>query len=289
MEWRLTGRRSGSTSTSSRSGVYPRAKKRFGQHFLADRRILDRIVDAADLSPGDVVVEVGPGRGALTEALVERGLHVVAVELDRDLIRGLRERFAATPDVRVVEGDVLARTPGSLLGEAQAAARYAVVANLPYNIAAAVLRHFLEAKRPPHRIVAMVQLEVARAVVAQPGEMSLLGVAVQVYADARLVMRVAPGAFSPPPAVQSAVVRLDVLPSPRARSPLDAFFTVVRAGFGNPRKQLRNSLATGLGIAPAEAEAVLRAAGVDPALRAQTLTIEQWDAVTLAWLSRSHP
>lgn len=264
----------------------PRAKKRFGQHFLSDVNILTRIVDAADVAPSDTVLEVGPGLGALTAVLAQRAARVVAVEVDRDLVAALRQRFAGTPNVAIVECDVLDRTPGELLGAGGRGAPYLVVANLPYNIAAPVLRHFLEGDVPPQRLVVMVQLEVAELIVARPGRMGLLSVATQVYGDTRMVMKVAPGAFSPPPKVQSAVVRIDVLPRPRVDVPLDAFFRVVRAGFGNPRKQLRNSLSFGLHVKQEVVDRVIRAAGVDVTLRPQVLSIDDWAAITRAWIAR---
>lgn len=284
----MTGNRSGLTSTSSPEPVRrrPRAKKRFGQHFLSDVNILTRIVDAAEIAPAEAALEVGPGLGSLTAVLAARAARVVAVELDRDLAAILRERFAAAPNVAIIEGDVLARTPGELLAAGGAAPPYVVVANLPYNIAAPVLRRFLEGDVRPRRLVVMVQLEVAESIVAAPGRMGLLGVATQVYADNRIVMRVAPGAFSPPPKVDSAVVRLDVLPRPRVDVPLDAFFRIVRAGFGNPRKQLRNSLSFGLHVKQTVVDAVMRAAGIDVTLRPQVLSLDDWQAITRAWIAR---
>ena len=262
----------------------PRPRKRFGQHFLSDIHILNRIVDAAELAPGATVIEIGPGRGALTDVIAARGARVIAVEVDRDLVGALRQRFASEPRVVLIEGDVLAIAPAGLLRSGGGAASYTVVANLPYNIAAAVLRHFLEGEPPPQRMVVMVQLEVAAAMVAKPGKMSLLSVATQVYGDARIVMRVAPGAFNPPPAVQSAVVRIDVAPRPRVDAPLDAFFRVVRAGFGNPRKRLRNSLSFGLHVKQEVVDDVARAAGIDVTLRPQVLSLDEWAALTRAWV-----
>lgn len=274
-------------STSSSSSHGSRAKKRFGQHFLSDANILRRIVDAAELLPGETVLEIGPGRGALTAEIARRGHRVVAVEIDRDLTGGLGARFAGEPNVAIVEGDVLAFAPEDLLRRGGAAPPYAVVANLPYNIAAAVLRRLLEAEVPPRRMVAMVQREVADAIVARPGDMSLLSVAVQAYGEARIVLRVPPGAFAPPPKVQSAVVRIDVASVARVSVPLDRFFSIVRAGFGNTRKQLRNSLAIGLAIPPAAAEEMLERAGIDPTRRAQTLTVEEWERVTRASMEQT--
>jgi 16S rRNA (adenine1518-N6/adenine1519-N6)-dimethyltransferase len=288
MASRWTGSRAGSTSTSSnrRAGAAPRAKKRFGQHFLSDRGILNKIVDAAEIAPGGVVVEIGPGRGALTEALADAGARVVALEIDDDLLPALRERFENRDNVRIVEGDALDMPPSEMLGRGGVSAPYAVVANLPYNVAAAVLRRFLEGDLRPSRMVVMVQLEVAEAIVAQPGSMGLLSIATQVYGTTRIVMRVAPGAFSPPPKVQSAVVRIDVTPKPRVDVPLDPFFRIVRAGFGNPRKQLRNSISFGMHVKQEVVDGVMRAAGIDATLRPQMLSLDDWAAITRAWLTR---
>ena len=281
----MTGSRSGLTSRSSRSAGRraPRPKKRFGQHFLSDRSILNRIVDAADLAPDDAVIEVGPGLGALTDVLAERASRVVAVEVDSDLVALLRSRFASAPNVAIVAADILEIAPSGILGRGGARAPYVVVANLPYNIASAVLRHFLEGDVPPRRMVVMVQQEVAEAIVARPPKMSLLSVATQVYGETAMVMRVAPGAFNPPPAVQSAVVRIDVAGRLRVDAALDVFFRVVRAGFGNPRKQLRNSLSFGMHVKQDVVDAVLQDAGIDVTLRPQVLSLDQWATLARAW------
>jgi 16S rRNA (adenine1518-N6/adenine1519-N6)-dimethyltransferase len=290
----LTGSRSGSTSTSSRKrrparpagGAAHRPKKRFGQHFLSDPNILNRISDAAEIELDSTVVEIGPGLGALTAVLAERAAHVIAVEVDRDLIASLRERFPPTSRVTIVERDALAVEPAALLRECAAGPPYLVVANLPYNVAAPVLRLFLEAGAQPERMVVMVQLEVGEAIVAKSGHMGLLSVGTQVYADTQMVMKVAPGAFHPPPKVQSAVVRLDVAPRPKVDVPLDMFFRVVRAGFGNPRKQLRNSLSFGLHVKQEVIDGVMSAAGIDVMLRPQMLSLDDWAAITHAWIAR---
>lgn len=285
----MTGPRSGLTSTSSSSGA-PfrfRAKKRFGQHFLSDANILNRIVDAAEIAPDEAVMEIGPGLGALTTVLAQRAHRVVAVEVDRELIESLRQRFAGAPHVSIVERDVLDAVPSELLAAGSAAAPYVVVANLPYNIAAPTLRLFLEGDVRPRRLVVMVQLEVAEAICARPPKMGLLSVATQVYGETSMVMKVAPGAFNPPPKVQSAVVRIDVAERPRVNVPLDAFFHIARAGFGNPRKMLRNSLSFGLRVKQEIVDQVMAAAGVDASLRPHVLTLDDWAAVTRAWISRT--
>lgn len=267
----------------------PRAKKRFGQHFLSDPSILSRIVDAAEPTADATVIEIGPGQGALTRVLAERCARVIAVEVDRDLVPPLQAQFADEPSVRIIEADVLQLDPAEILRLGGAAAPYMVVANLPYNIAAPVLRRFLEGDPQPQRMVVMVQLEVAEAMVAKPGTMSLMSVATQVYGEARMVMRVAPGSFTPPPNVQSAVVRIDVAAQPRVDVPIEPFFRVVRAGFGNPRKQLRNSLSFGLHVKQAVVDETLGRARIDVTLRPQMLSLDDWAAITRAWISRPNP
>jgi 16S rRNA (adenine1518-N6/adenine1519-N6)-dimethyltransferase len=281
MESRRTVRQAGSTSTYSRRkqpaarapGVPP-PKKSLGQHWLRDRNIIERIVAAADVTASDRVLEVGPGLGDLTQALAERAAGVVAVEVDGRLAAELRKRFASDPRVTVLEQDALHLDPASVFGPT---GEYVVVSNLPYNVGTAIVRHLLEAQPRPRRLVVMLQKEVAAAMLAPAGRLSLLGVAVQVFATGRRLFDVAPGAFTPPPAVRSSVVRLDVRPEPLVPEPeRDRFFDVVRAGFSAPRKQVRNALAQGLGLPAAEAEALLRQAGIDPARRPETLSIEEW-------------
>ena len=245
---------------------------------------------AADISSEETIVEIGAGLGVLTRELAARARAVVAVEVDEKLCLHLRQNLQSYSNVTVVCADVLSLSPACLLQEAglpagQAGARgpYAVVANLPYYIAAPVLRHFLEDDLPPTRLVVMLQREVAESIAAGPGRMSLLGVAVQFYGRPHLLFGVPPRAFYPPPKVRSAVLRIDVGDGPRVEVPnATTFFEVVRAGFSAPRKQLRNSLAQGLGLPPAEAEALLSAAGVDSHRRPQELSIEEWAALCRA-------
>lgn len=253
--------------------------KALGQHFLTDRSVVNRIVGAAELSRDDVVVEVGPGLGVLTERLVESAGRLIAVELDSELGARLREKLADAANLTLVQADVLMLRPEGLLSAAGLPAEtpYTVVANLPYNIGAAVLRNFLEAAHPPRSLVVMLQREVAEAVCATPGDLTLVGVSVQVYARARRLFNVPARAFYPPPRVTSSVIRLDVRDRPVvAAAERERFFRVVRAGFSAPRKQLRNSLAQGLQRKPAEAEAAIRPAGLDPTRRPQDLSVEDW-------------
>lgn len=265
------------------------ARKALGQHFLTNTRILRRIAQAAEPAPDETVIEIGAGLGALTAELAICARRVIAVELDQALSEHLRRRFAGT-NVTVIQGDALELTPSTLLAQANATPPYVVAGNLPYYIAQPLLRHFLEARPPPRRLIVMVQAEVAESIVARPGEMSLLSLSVQLYGEPRLLFRVPPSAFYPPPKVQSAVVRINVTPRLRADvEDIEAFFHVARAGFGSKRKQLRNALAHGLRIDATTARRLLDDAGIDQTLRAQVLTLDGWAALTRAWIARGRP
>ena len=255
-----------------------RPRKGLGQNFLTDPVALQRIVDAADLAPSDVVVEVGAGAGTLTRPLAEQAGRVLALELDGQLVELLREQFSGFPNVEILHEDVLRfSSPGLTHRE------YKVVGNLPYYITSAVLRHFLETAPRPRLIVVTVQREVAERIVAEPGKMSILAVSVQFYGRPRIVARIPAGAFYPAPKVDSTVVRIDVgeRPAVDLQGVDEAiFFRVVRAGFSQKRKMLRNSLSGGLRCASATAAETLEQAGVDPGRRAETLDLQEWAMVT---------
>ncbi len=287
------------------------AKKSLGQNFLSDRRYLAPMLAAAELTSTDTVLEIGPGKGVLTAALADQTSCLVAVELDDRLIEPLRQRFAAQPHVHIIHADILEEAPEKVLastclpeleigdwrlgdsairrfsaGEAisqfpnlQSPISYKVVANLPYYITSAVLRHLLEAAQPPTLAVVMVQWEVAQRICAQPGDLSLLAVSVQFYAQPRIVQRVPAAAFSPRPQVDSAILQLRTRPQPVVDVTPERFFTVVRAGFSQKRKQLHNSLAAGLGMEKATVQQWLAAAGIDPMRRAETLNLTEWGAL----------
>lgn len=257
-------------------------RRRFGQNFLADKNILKKIADAAELATTDVVLEIGPGLGHLTRALAESGARVAAVEVDRDLFRTLQREFENTRNVHVLEGDVLQVPPTEWLARAGLEPPYAVVANIPYYITSAILRYLLEADIPPTRIVVLVQREVAQQLVAQPPHANLLGVSVQYYGTPRIVGVVPAGAFYPRPKVDSAIVRVDVSPS-RSREHAGYFFRVVRAGFGEKRKQLGNALAHGLKLTSARAQWLLARAHIDPTRRAETLALGEWEMLARVW------
>lgn len=266
-----------------------RAKKRLGQHFLVNRGLLEHILATAEIAAEDTVIEVGPGTGILTKELVQRAGAVVAVELDRDLARRLRQELAEFPNLTVIQGDILAYPPQTLMEAArnrtvsEGLPPYKVVANLPYYITAPTLRHFLASPHPPTRLVVMVQYEVAKTIAAAPGEMSLLSVAVQFYGKPEIIARVAPASFRPPPQVHSAILRIDVYPECPVEVPSQpAFFEVVRAGYSARRKQIRNAFAQAWHVAPAEIERLLVAADIDPSRRAQSLSLQEWASITRA-------
>jgi 16S rRNA (adenine1518-N6/adenine1519-N6)-dimethyltransferase len=258
-------------------------QKSLGQNFLMDEAALAKVTAAAELAPHDTVLEIGPGLGSLTRHLAEAAARVVAVELDQNLLPPLQYILSDYANVEVIHGDILTLQ----LSTFNLPPAYKVVANIPYYITSAVIRHLLEAEAQPERLVLTVQKEVAQRMCAAPGEMSLLAVSVQFYSALRIVARLSAGAFYPRPEVDSAVVRLDVRAQPAVDVPdADAFFRVVRAGFSQKRKQLRNALSAGLGLSGEAIEAVLRQADIDPKRRAETLTLEEWGKLARGWPTR---
>ena len=248
-------------------------KKGLGQNFLVDETALGRIAAAAEITPNSAVLEIGPGLGSLTRHLASQARRLVAVELDQRFLPVLQEVLAPWNNVTIVHGDILTQRPDTLMGEAG----YLVVANIPYYITSAVIRHLLESTYKPQRIVLTIQEEVARRVCAEPGDLSLLALSVQVYGHPKLAARIPAGAFYPPPKVNSAALRIDLYDEPRIPAPLlDSFFRLAKAGFSQKRKTLRNSLSGGMRWSTDQTEILLNQAGIDPQRRAQTLTLEEW-------------
>jgi len=258
-----------------------RPRKRLGQHFLIDEQVLEHILSAAELSPGDIVVEIGPGLGILTEALARQGARVIAVEVDGKLVALLKKRLAGFPDVRVVRADILKVPPQQLLREnlpdSDPSRGYKVIANLPYYITSPVLSHFLEAQPRPSEMVVMVQREVGETIAAAPGKTRLISVKTQFYSKPVIVSYVPAASFYPPPKVDSAILRLDVYSQPPIEvSDVTGFFDMVMHGFSSPRKQLRNSLAHSLEMPPDQVASLLEKAGIEAKRRAETLSLEEW-------------
>ncbi|HUE98735.1 MAG TPA: 16S rRNA (adenine(1518)-N(6)/adenine(1519)-N(6))-dimethyltransferase RsmA [Anaerolineales bacterium] len=251
-----------------------RAHKGLGQNFLEDPLALERIVSAAEIQQTDTVLEIGPGLGSLTRYLAVSAKEVVAVELDEKLLPPLRAELAPYGNVDLIHGDILKLSPTELITEKD----YIVVANIPYYITSAVIRHLLESKTKPRRIVLTIQKEVAHRICAQAGDLSLLALSVQVYGKPRIAAHIPADAFFPAPKVDSAVLVVDIYASPLIKEELlDTFFKLVKAGFSQKRKTLRNSLSSGLHIAPTQAAELLTSANIDPQRRAETLSIEEWE------------
>jgi 16S rRNA (adenine1518-N6/adenine1519-N6)-dimethyltransferase len=251
-----------------------RPRKSLSQNFLTDAAALDAIIAAAELRPGENVVEIGPGLGVLTRRLLAAGASVLAVELDAGLADWLRRELGGLAGFELVETDALELDPATCF----AGQPYKLVANIPYHITSPLLHAFLEGERPPELTVLLVQAEVAERVAAPPGQMSYLSVFVQNVARAEVVARVPAAAFEPAPRVDSAVLRLarrpdpPVPPGPR-REP---FYRVVQAGFRQRRKMVRNGLGRELPLPAGSLESALDDCGVDAQRRPQTLSVDEW-------------
>ncbi|PJF44563.1 MAG: ribosomal RNA small subunit methyltransferase A [Phototrophicales bacterium] len=252
-------------------GITP--KKSLGQNYLHDPQTLDKIVENAQLPPESTVLEIGAGLGALSVRLAPITKRLVLVETDTRVQPVLTEKLSNYSHVEIHWADILETDIDAIMGKAP----YHVVANLPYYITSAIVRQLLEAQNPPQSMTITVQKEVAERMVATPNNMSLLSVSVQFFGEPRIVMRLNPGVFWPAPEVSSAVVYIDLRkrPLPSVENQ-EQFFKIVRAGFGQKRKQLKNALARGLGLSSDEVEAWLQNAGVQPTRRAETLTLSEW-------------
>ncbi len=244
------------------------AKKSYGQNFLIDRDALARIVGAAQLQPTDTVLEIGPGLGVLTDELVKRAGRVVAVEADAELAELLVRRMPNNAEI--VQADALTYDLSVL------PAGYKVVANLPYYITSALLRSLLEANNKPTSITVLVQKEVAERIIAKPGNMSILACSVQYYGTPSLVDIVPASSFYPAPKVDSAILHIDLHTEPAFAADPKLLFRLIKAGFGEKRKMLRNSLAGGLAITSAEAVTLIDQAGLRETARAQELAMTDW-------------
>jgi 16S rRNA (adenine1518-N6/adenine1519-N6)-dimethyltransferase len=254
-------------------GRHPPALKKFGQHFLTDEKILTAIVDALGPGPRDTVVEIGPGRGSLTDILAERSGKVIAVEIDRALTAELRERYSARANVEIVEGDFLEADLRGAAGN-----DFLLIGNVPYNITTPIVFRALEPPIP-RRSVFLVQREVAERMAARPDTEAYGALSVNVAAVAIVeqVLTVPASAFRPPPKVESAVVRLRPRARPLVAAPsLPAFRAFVQSAFGLRRKQMQRVLRTARGLSSAEAAALLQRAGIDPAARPEVLSPEQF-------------
>ena len=255
-------------------------RRALGQHFLRDAGIARRIVEIAGLTPADLCVEIGPGEGVLTFLLAERAGRLLALEVDEKLVEGLRSRLAALPHVEVRLADARSFDYSTLTAlRPSPEGRVVIVGNLPYSVSKPILERLVAARTAVSEMVLTLQKEVAERVAAGPGSKryGALSVLTQLYCDVRLALAIPPGAFRPPPKVDSAVLHLRVLAGPRVPVGDEArFHRLVKAAFGQRRKTLANALAGGLGVSVATARQWLAAAGIDPGRRAETLSLEEF-------------
>ena len=254
--------------------------KSLGQHWLTDKYILKAIVEASGVEYGTTVLEIGPGLGTLTAELLESGAIVTAVEFDHELAINLEKRLGNPKNLTVVEQDILEYNFTEL------PANYTVVANIPYYLTSKLIRVLSESTNPPITAVLLIQKEVAERVCAKPGQMSLLSISAQVFFEANLDIVVPAIFFDPPPKVDSQVLVLKRLAEPKVPTELQKdFFRLVKAGFSERRKKLRSSLSGGLDIDKNQADKLLAKAKISPELRAQSLSIKDWESLTKVWLT----
>lgn len=256
------------------------AKKSLGQNFLIDQGALKKVVKTAGITRGDVVLEIGAGPGNLTRELAAAAKHVVAVELDQRFLPVLEKTLSGFDNVKIIHADILKVDTEEL----DLPPGYIVAANIPYYITSAVIRHLLEAKVKPLRIVLTIQQQVAERICAVPNDMNLLALSVQVYGQPSIAASISAGAFNPVPEVDSSIVKIELYSQPVIPTEnLDIFFHLAKAGFSQKRKTLRNSISAGMRIKPPQASEILRAAGLDPMRRAETLSMDEWKNLTASW------
>jgi 16S rRNA (adenine1518-N6/adenine1519-N6)-dimethyltransferase len=256
-----------------------RPDKRLGQNFLMDVSALEKVLEAAEIDPDDLVLEIGAGLGSLTRYLAIHARQVTAVELDEHLFRLLTDVLSPYSNVHLVLGNILSLDPVKLLEKDlsnSSSKGYVVAANIPYYITSALIRHLLEARLQPRRMVLTIQREVAERICAKPGDMGLLSLSVQVYGYPEITARIPAGAFYPAPQVDSSVVRVKLYENPVIpREQLKLFFRLAKAGFSQRRKTLRNALSG----------EILQSVSIDPQRRAETLSLEEWGKLVEVYAS----
>ena len=254
-----------------------RPDRRLGQNFLQDKSSLETIATLAEIKNSDSVLEVGPGLGSLTRYLSVFAREVVAVEIDKKMETILQDVLRIYENVQLVSGDILDLSATEL----GLPPNYIVAANIPYNITSAIIRHLLESTSKPRRIVLTIQKEVAERICESPPDMSLLALSVQVYGKPKIAGYIPADAFYPKPNVDSAIVIIEIYPEPLIPYLLlPTFFKVIKAGFSQKRKTLRNALSAGLQLSTSEVQALLIPSNIDPMRRAETLNLEEWSTLT---------
>jgi 16S rRNA (adenine1518-N6/adenine1519-N6)-dimethyltransferase len=261
-----------------------RPNKKLGQNFLVDPNALKRVVEVASLSASDEILEIGAGVGSLTRLLASHAQRVVAVEVDKDLLPPLHKVLKRCKNVDIIFGDILTFEPTSLIQSE----KYLVVANIPYYITSAIIRRLMQASVRPSRMVLTVQTEVAERICAEPGNLSMLSLSVQVYSDPKIAARIPAGSFYPPPQVDSAIVRIELSPDPKIQAiDLPVFFLLAKTAFAQKRKKLRNSLGSFPNLNAGLAETLLEEAAIDPGRRPESLTINEWASLARVYNERN--
>lgn len=251
-----------------------RPKKSLGQNFLRDEKVLQKIINSAEINSDDFVIEIGPGEGVLTEQLAKYAKKVIAIELDNNLVPLLEKKFADKKNIEIIHEDILKINLPKLLEENKSA-QYKVIANIPYYITSPIIRLFLEQTIQPKELLLLIQKEVAERIVATKGKMSILAVSVQYYGLAEIMFEVNKNSFSPVPKVDSAVIK--IIPQNKFDKDTDKkFFRVVKAGFSAKRKTLLNNLASSLQLDKKVVEEKLKTVPLSGTARAQELSIEEW-------------
>lgn len=245
--------------------------KKFGQHFLVDEKVLQKIISTSNLNPKDTVLEIGPGIGNLTQELAKRVKKVIAIEKDPKMIEVLKETLKDFKNVEIVQGDILKISNSQFL-----IFNYKVVANIPYYLTSPLIRKFLETKNPPKEIILMIQKEVAQRICAKPPKMNLLAVSIQFYAKPEIVNFVSKNSFWPQPKVDSAIIKISKFNQRKKSSFNQRFFKIVKAGFSQPRKQILNNFSKRLKLDKDWVRSWLLKNGIQPNQRAESLNIEDW-------------
>jgi len=272
------------------------AKKAYGQHFLVDQSVLDKIIETADLKPSDRVVEVGPGLGVLTERLIEKAGEVVAIEADEFLANLMINKHINDKDnkLKLIVGDALQvidqlefkekyLKPRSRIESGMTSGGYKVVANIPYSITSKLIRLFLENDYPPESLTLLVQKEVAERIVAQAGDMRMLALSVQYYAEAKIIQIVPASAFWPAPKVESGIIQISKIKNQndnlKFKDQGQKLFKLARIGFSSRRKTLVNNISSGLRLEREKVIAIIKSVGLKETVRAQELSVSDWEEI----------
>lgn len=251
-------------------------KKQLGQNFLADQTAISKVLAAAEISPTDFVLEIGPGTGVLTIELAQKAQKIIAIEKDPEMIAILKEKLTGVQNIEVVQGDIRGFDPKNYQLKPK---NYKIVANIPYYLTAFLIRSFLEQECPPKDLTLVIQKEVAQRICAKPPKMNLLAVSVQFYAQPKISSYIKKTSFWPVPKVDSAIIKI-TLNDQIITDNKEVFFKIIHAGFAQPRKQLLNNLAGGLKMDKKSVESWLLRNNIQPTQRAETLTLENWLGLT---------